>query len=530
MPQPAIPFQGFCGPSYLFEQNKYSAIEQTVNFFMLANESRSEAKWRTSLQRSPGNKAFSTLPVPARFNQPCRGLIENRDRLFGVNGDVCFQMDENGTYTDLGYVHNDIPNSPVSMTANGNGQVFFVADGFGYVIGPDSALTPTLGGGFLQGSFCTFQDGYIIVVTPDSNQFQISGTDATPLGNALLWSAANVQILAGQADRIAACISTREYLRFFGKRRSEVFANVGNNGIGSFPFQNYNSTFIETGIAAAFSLANAGDSLLWMGQDDRGQRALWRDAAFSPQRVSTFAVEQFWQSYSRVDDARAFIFIWQGHLMYQISFPSAIINPITGFKTGRTWVYDITASELMGQHIWTERNYTDATGLQTARAEQFHVFAFGKHLVGSTGADGNPGAVYEYAPTQYADCGRDGNGDQAQMPIICDRIAPHIYAENVRVIYDRIQFDVTRGVGLDGLVDPMTPGADPQLYLRWSNDGGNNYGVEYNIGVGKIGDFGKMVYLLRLGYGRDRVFWLRYSDPTNFGVTGANLVLRPCSA
>lgn len=528
MPTPAVPFPGFCGVSYQFEQNRYAAIERTVNFFLLANESQSESKWKFSLQRSPGNKQFGTLPVPAPFNQPSRGLIEYRGQVYGVNGDVAFAIDQDGNYTQLfdadgnGYVQNDLENSPITMTANANGQIYFAASGFGYVI--EGQILTRVGN---SAAYCTFQDGYVIVILPDSNTFQISGNDATPIGNAKLWDDSNVLVLAGQADRLAACISRREYLRIFGNRRSEIFTNVGANGIGAFPFQNYNSTFIETGIAAPNSLSDLGDSYIWIGQDERGQRACWRDASFSPQRISTFAVEQFWQSYSRVSDARAFSFIWQGHLMWQVSFPSAIVDPVTGAKTGRTWIYDVTVSELVGRSVWIERSYQTPEGQETCRPEQTHCFGYGKHLVGSVGIDGNPGAIYEMSPTQYADCGVDGSGAQAQIPIICDRICPHLYEQNVRIAYDRIDFDCTRGVGLSGLTDDMQPGADPQLYLRWSNDAGNTYGIEYNIPVGKIGEFGKVVNLLRLGYGRDRVFWIRYSDPTNFAITGANLTLRP---
>ncbi len=538
----SIPFDGFIGPSYRFEDDLYASVERTVNWTLLANESPTEKKWKFAFARSPGNAAFATLPVPALFNAPNRMLIENRGRVFGVNGQRAFQLLEDGlggaTYRDLGVVDDPAPTgSPIAPTANGNGQVFFPSGRFGYVIdkNPLPAMTQVDPVEYLGGVYSTFQDGYIISVKPNSNVFQISGNADTPTGDATLWDSNNVAALTGQADLLRACISRREYLRLLGQKRSEIFQNVGNNGIGGFPFQNFNSTFIETGIAAPFSLADLGDAFMWIGEDERGQRACWMDRAFSPQRVSNFAVEQFWASYSRIDDAIAFPYIWRGHLTYRVTFPHAYesgtrfpLGAPSGDLTSATWEYDATVSELIGRPVWNERSYLTAEGFIQGRSELTHCWGFGRHLVGSGGVDGNPGAVYQMSDSAYTDCGVDMLGAQTQRPIVRDRICPHIFERNVRIFYDRIQFDLTRGVGLDGFEEgSMEPGADPQIYLRWSNDAGNNFGIEYNLSVGKIGRFGQMVYLTRNGYGRDRVYWLRYMDPTNMGLVGASLDIRP---
>jgi len=515
------PFPGFVGPSYQLS-NKYAAVERTVNFYLDVNEAPAEeSKFRMALAPSPANAPFSRLPVPSPFNQPCRGLLELRGNVFGVNGTTLFFLEPGGGMRALS---NNIADDgkPVSMVANGNGQIFVASAGRGYTT--EGGLTgwvevdPTHAD-FLGASYATFQDGYIIVLTPGppttmgspakANQFQISGNDLVPLGDAGVWSAANVSIQAGQQDNLVAIISSREYLRILGERRSQIYYNVGNNGIGGFPFQSYNETFIETGCGAAFSLADMGDSLIWIGQDARGQRACWRDAAFQPQRISTFAVEQTWAGYARVDDAISFPMIWNGHLQCQITFPAA----------GKTWLYDATASMMLGRQVWTERNYTNARGQQTARSEQFHCFAYGKHLVGSTGLDGNPGAVYQYSDATDYDCGVDINGAQALMPIVSDRICPHIWHNNKRIIHNRLELELAKGTGSDG----GNPDPNPQMLLRWSNDDGNTYGPEYNLPVGQIGDFKRMTYLNRLGYARDRVYWLRAIGGARRGIVNAEL-------
>ena len=520
-------FPSFCGPSYQLT-NKWAAIERTVNWFVVANETGGgESKFKLALDPSPCNAAFSVLPVPAPFNQPCRGLLELRGTAYGVNGTIAFSIDSTGNYTNIGTVENDA--LPVSMVANGTGQIFIASAGFGYVIpdggGADSLVQVTTGD-FLGASYATFQDGYILVVTPDSNQFQVSGSTLVPLGDATLWDAANVSIQAGQADKLRAIISTREYVRLLGGRRSQIYWNVGNNGIGGFPFQSYNETFIETGIGAPFSLVELGDSLMWIGEDARGQRAAWRDGAFQPQRVSTFAVEQLWQGYVKTDDAVAFSYIWKGHLFYRITFPSAKQDLAGGFIAA-SWEYDATVSQLIGQPTWIERQFSNATNALVGRPELFHCYAYGSHLVGSGGADGNPGAIYRMSDLPYQDCGTDLTGAQSPRPVVRDRIAPHLFSGNNRIIVNRLNLELSRGVGLDGL-PPV--GIDPQINLRISRDAGNTWGPELNTEVGLQGEYQRRVYFNRLGYARDMVVWIRYSDPTPMGLVAAELDVFECGS
>lgn len=523
----SIPFEGFIGESYQYA-NKYAAIERTVNWITEVNESQSEKKFKFSFSPSPSNAAFSQLPVPAPFNQANRGLVECRGAAYGVNGNTVFEIDGGGNFTSLGSIATD--GRPVSMVVNGNGQIFIASAGLGYVLNtfPAITLVPITTDQFLGSSYATFQDGYVIVINPDQfHQFQISGDDDNPLNDATAWNASNFGVLSGQADRLVAIISSREYLRLLGSRRTQIYQNTGpqliGNVIDTFPFRSYGQTYIETGCGAAFSLVDMGDSLMWIGEDARGQRACWRDLAFQPQRVSNFAVEAFWQSYPRIDDAVAFPYIWNGHLIYQITFPSACDtarNP-----TSRTWCYDATVSQLVGRPQWHERQFSNAQNFLIGRPEMFHCYAYGKHLVGSNGADGNPGAIYQYSDTTYTDCGTDYTGAQTQRPIVRDRIAPHLFELNKRILYNRIEIEMERGVGLD-----TGYAADPVLLLRYSDDGGYTWGQEYTLPVGRKGNYNIRVLLNRLGYARDRVFFVRCTDPVAWSIVGAELDITPCTS
>ena len=171
------PFPGFVGPSYQLA-NQYATIERTVNWHLVANEAAAEeSKFRLGLEPAPGNQPFGTLPVPAPFNQPNRGLLELRGVAYGVNGTVVFSIDSAGTYTNIGAVFSD--GKPCSMVANGNGQIFIASAGQGYVIQTGGGAG-SLVGPVCAASYATFQDGYIIVITPNSNQFQIAATTTRP--------------------------------------------------------------------------------------------------------------------------------------------------------------------------------------------------------------------------------------------------------------------------------------------------------------------------------------------------------------
>ena len=65
----------------------------------------------------------------------------------------------------------------------------------------------------------------------------------------------------------------------------------------------------------------------------------------------------------------------------------------------------------------------------------------------------------------------------------------------------------------------------PMLTVQFSRDGGNTWGVQYPIAVGKIGEFFKLVYLNRPGYARDFVVRVIWSDCTYFSIVNAYLDL-----
>jgi len=71
-----------------------------------------------------------------------------------------------------------------------------------------------------------------------------------------------------------------------------------------------------------------------------------------------------------------------------------------------------------------------------------------------------------------------------------------------------------------------TPGADPQVMMRWSDDGGHTWSNEHWASMGKIGEYYRRVFWRRLGMTlklRDRVYEISGTDPVKLVILGAEL-------
>jgi hypothetical protein len=97
-----------------------------------------------------------------------------------------------------------------------------------------------------------------------------------------------------------------------------------------------------------------------------------------------------------------------------------------------------------------------------------------------------------------------------------------------RTAHHSLQLDCETGVGLNS-----GQGSDPQVMLRWSDDGGHTWSNEHWSPVGKIGAYGHRTFWRRLGMTlklRDRVYELSGTDPNKIAIMGAELILSPTNA
>jgi hypothetical protein len=185
-----------------------------------------------------------------------------------------------------------------------------------------------------------------------------------------------------------------------------------------------------------------------------------------------------------------------GHWFYVLTFPT----------TGPTLVYDATYD------TWHERGIWDsALGYQPIWAT-CHMFAFGKHYVGSR----LDGTVFEQS-LRYA--------DDSFTPIRRQRTCPHLNDEHQWVFYSQLEVELEAGQG--NTLDPSDIGAAPLMSMRFSDDGGHSYSDWRTQSGGAVGDYKHRSYWPRLGRSQDRVFEIAVTSEVSWRLTGANLRVEP---
>jgi len=280
-------------------------------------------------------------------------------------------------------------------------------------------------------------------------------------------------------------------LWLFGTNSVEVWYDSGN---ATFPIERIQGAFNEIGCAAAYSVAKLDNGIFWLGSDARGNGVVYRANGYTGQRVSTHAVEFAIQGYADLSDAIAYTYQQEGHAFYVLIFPSA----------GATWVYDVATNS------WTER--AGFENGQFSRHRSNCQMNFNAEIIVGDFENGN---IYAFDLDVYADNGAE------QKWLRSWRALPADTNDLKRTAQHSLQLDCETGVGL-----ATGQGSDPQVMLRWSDDGGHTWSNEHWRSMGPIGQFGRRTIWRRLGMTtkiRDRVYEVSGTDPVKVSIMGAEL-------
>lgn len=449
-----IPFIGGSGTARSVTTN----ASRTVNLYPVLD---AEGKSPMALYGTPGLARFADTVVGDG-----RGLYEAQGRLFAVVGDSLYEIDQNGTPTARGSLATNA--GPVSMADNGV-QLVVVDGSKGYSLTlASNAFVQIADPDWPAADRVAYQDGYFILNSTGTGQFFITSlysTDVDPLDFASA---------EGAPDPLVSLLCDHRELWLFGDESTEVWYN---SGAADFPFARLDGAFIETGCAAAHSVAKMDNAVFWLSRDKRGQGHVMRAQGYQPQIISTRAVEYAIQGYATIADARAYTYQQEGHAFYVLTFPTA----------NATWVYDASTN------LWHERMYW--SGQEERHRGAAYAFCFGRPLV----LDHSNGRIYELDLDAYSD-----DGDE----IRAIRRTQHQHSEGRRLFWGTLQIDIEAGVGL-----VAGQGSDPQLMLRWSDDGGKTWSSEHWRDMGQIGAYKRRAIWRRLGASRDRVYEVVITDP-----------------
>lgn len=472
-------YNGFVGQSYVSSSPSVDC-ERSMNVYPeVINAPGVTAKSKLVLRRRPGLNLLQTLAdsnlvrlLAGPTHAVVRGLFAVDGRVFAVVGATFYELISPTTPSVLGSFASASYNStaPVQWACNST-QILILADGLGYVFTLATGAFAQITGqaGFPANAVsCTAIDTYFIVLGSGSNQFAISG-----LLDGLTWSGLD---FSGdeEPDNAVALANLHGNLWIFGGQDTVLFQD---SGAASFPFTRIAGTQIEMGCAAAGAVAVLDNTLFWLGASRDGAGVVYRADGLLPTRISTHAVEAAIQGYATIADAVAMTYQAEGHLFYCLHFPTA----------NATWVYDVSAQ------MWHERGYWNtAAGTYTADLARYHAFGFGKHIVG----DFSSGNIYELSTAFATDNG---------APLRWLRAAPHLSNEESWLFYSSIQIDMETGGGLPS-------GADPQVMIRWSDDGGFTWSSYRQVSCGATGAYTRRAKLNRCGRARNRVFEVSGTD------------------
>lgn len=438
------------------------------------------------LNRAPGLK----LEFTAGFG-PIRGLWVLAGNLYVVSRDKLYKVTPAYVVTLIGTVANT--SGPVSMADNGT-QLFVACNGPSYIYNANTDVFQQITDADFPGAVTVgYLDGYFVFNEPNSQKIWVTGLlDGTSVDPLDFASA------EGSPDGVVGIIVDHGQLWVYGTNSIEVWYNSGN---ADFPFSRIQGAFNELGCAAAYSIAKMDNGLFWLGKDARGQGMVYRANGYSGQRISTHAVEWHIQQYGDLSDAIGYTYQQDGHSFYVLIFPSA----------DTTWVYDVATQ------AWHERAGF-SNGDFTRHWSNCQAFFNNKVLVG----DYRNANVYSFDLDDYSDNG------SIQKWLRSWRALPTGQNNLKRTAHHSLQLDCETGVGLN-----LGQGSDPEVMLRWSDDGGHTWSNEHWVSIGKIGEYYRRAIWRRLGMTlklRDRVYEVSGTDPVKIAIMGAELMLSPTNA
>ena len=438
------------------------------------------------LNRAPGLRLITTVGTG-----PIRGLWKMGDFGYIVSGYRLYKIDSNWAVTDLGLL--DYGTGPVSMADNGT-QLFIACNGPSYIYDAASSTLAKITDVDFPGAVTVgYLDGYFVFNEPNSQKIWVTG-----LFNGTQIDPLDFASAEGSPDGVVGLIVDHREVWVFGTNSVEVWYDAGGT---DFPLQRIQGAFNEIGCAAAYSIAKMDNGLFWLGQDARGRGMVYRANGYTGARISTHAIEWQIQQYDRIDDAIAYTYQQDGHSFYVLTFPTA----------NKTWVYDVATQG------WHERAGF-ANGEFTRHRSNCQMNYNAEIVVG----DYQNGNIYAFDLDVYADNG------QVQKWLRSWRALPTATNTLKRTTQHGMQLDCETGVGLN-----TGQGSDPQVMLRWSDDGGHTWSNEHWVSMGKIGQYGRRAIWRRLGMTlklRDRVYEVSGTDPVKIAILGAELRVSPTNA
>ena len=156
--------------------------------------------------------------------------------------------------------------------------------------------------------------------------------------------------------------------------------------------------------------------------------------------------------------------------------------------------------------MWHERAYKNSETNQLELHRASVCFFFDRKIIVGDRVNGK---IYQMSLDFY-----DDDGDE----MVWLRRSPHIWDEKRLISYPSFELDMEVGRGL-----VTGQGSDPQVWMRYSDDGGRTWSSELWRSIGGVGRYFTRPVWRQLGSARDRVFEVGGSDPVFIQINEATI-------
>lgn len=468
-----------------------SGAQRCINLYPEKNDDP-QAPVPVTHYPTPGLTLRGTPPMAG----PCRCVYRaTNGALYTVVRRKVYRVSATWVYTEIGTLNVDLP-TLVSMADNGLAIVVVDGTSVGYAINmADDDFAQISDPNFYGATRANYVDTFFAFNTPGTIQWQISlplvtfdnltAGVITPGNLYPAFDPLDVAGKTGSADPIATLIVMKGNPWPIGTLTSEIWYNSGG---ADFAFARVPNALVEHGCIAPYSVWQTDTSVFWLAQDREGKALVLRgNSDYSVEIISTTGIAFILQNLSDLTDAIGFCYQQNGHAFYVLTFPTA----------NRTFAVELVTKQ------WHELAWTDpVNGTLNRHRANCCCYANSLVLVG----DWQNGNIYELDPSNFTD-----NGN----PITRLRTIPHIVAKGQRLRMDLFMADLQGGT-----LTSDTPDVPPKVYLRVSTDRGGSYGNKVEGVFGAAGDYGQFPFWRNLGYARDFVLELSWSEPINTALNG----------
>jgi hypothetical protein len=400
---------------------------------------------------------------------------------------------DNGVYT----ISNDFAISLVGNIDTSTGSVFISENNANqivitenssniYIFNYSAETFVKTNVGFIAG-YLTFIDGYIISPALETHQWRLSDLNNA---SSFPFDSQHIGELESSPDVVVAAETLERQLFIFGKNVTEVWLDVPTSS-ALFPFQRQNSLSIEYGCISPNTIASGFHRMVWLGSNEASGPSILVSTGSTPKKIATDGIDFELDNLSDPENSFGFLFEEDGHVFYQISFPSDNVSYAYDFNEDK--FFNVTDSKL-NAHIARRLSFFN-----------------NKHLF-ITDRDGG---LYEMSSefTTYKET-TDKNDDGLTIPRI--RIPPPFRLKDAsRFIINNVNLTIEQGYS----------DKDLDVHLSLSKDGSQSFGTKLSKQLNPMGKRANKLLYRKLGSANDVSFQFQFWGNDRFIVTDAEMEL-----